>query len=65
MKYVLIVFGALMIFSGFGILSSAKSAIHEIEAFIMFLIASVLISSASIIMAIEKKQKSETMNHLC
>jgi uncharacterized membrane protein len=59
MKYVLIVFGALMIFSGFGILSSAKSAIHEIEAFIMFLIASVLISSASIIMAIEKKQKSE------
>ena len=59
MKYVLIVFGALMIFSGFGILSSAKSAIHEIEAFIMFLIASVLISSASIIMAIEKKQKSD------
>ena len=59
MKYVLIVFGALMIFSGFGILSSAKSAIHEIEAFIMFLIASVLISSASIIVAIEKKQKSE------
>lgn len=59
MKYVLIVIGALMIFSGFGILSSAKSAIHEIEAFIMFLIASVLISSASIIMAIEKKQKSE------
>ena len=59
MKYVLIVFGALMIFSGFGILSSAKSAIHEVEAFIMFLIASVLISSASIIMAIEKKQKSE------
>ena len=59
MKYVLIVFGALMIFSGFGILSSAKSAIHEIEAFIMFLIASVLISSASIIMSIEKKQKSE------
>ncbi|MCT7572220.1 hypothetical protein [Aliarcobacter butzleri] len=59
MKYVLIVFGALMIFSGFGILSSAKSAIHEIESFIMFLIASVLISSASIIMAIEKKQKSE------
>ena len=59
MKYVLIVFGALIIFSGFGILSSAKSAIHEIEAFIMFLIASVLISSASIIMAIEKKQKSE------
>ena len=59
MKYVLIVFGALMIFSGFGILSSAKSAIHEIEAFIMFLIASVLISSASIIMAIEKKQKRE------
>lgn len=59
MKYVLIVFGALMIFSGFGILSSAKSAIHEIEAFIMFLIASVLISSSSIIMAIEKKQKSE------
>ena len=53
MKYVLIVFGALMIFSGFGILSSAKSAIHEIEAFIMFLIASVLISSASIIIATE------------
>lgn len=59
MKYVLIVFGALMIFSGFGILSSAKSSIHEIEAFIMFLIASVLISSASIIIAIEKKGKSE------
>lgn len=59
MKYVLIAFGILMIFSGFGILSTAKSAIHEIEAFIMFLIASVLISSASIIMAIEKKQKSE------
>lgn len=41
------------------ILASAKSAIHEIEAFILFLISSVLISSASIIIAIEKKEKIE------
>lgn len=52
MKYVLIVIGVLALLSGFGILTSAKSAIHEIEAFILFLISSVLISSASIIIAI-------------
>lgn len=57
MKYILIGIGFFALLSGFGILASAKSAIHEIEAFILFLISSVLISSSSIIIAIEKKNE--------
>lgn len=43
------------VFVGLGVLvyAIAKSAIHEIEAFILFLIAAVLISASNIIKAIE------------
>jgi hypothetical protein len=44
-------------FIGFAIMYDAKSAIHEIESFILFLIASVLFSGAIITDAVNKVRK--------
>ncbi len=48
---------ALFILAGFALLLSAKSAIHEIEAFIIWLIAAVLSCSASIRDALQRIYK--------
>ena len=54
MKYFLLIVAVLSILGGFMILASAKSAIHEIEAFMLFLIGTVSFSGAGIIEAIQK-----------
>ncbi len=62
MKYVFGVLGALAILAGVLILFGAKSAVHEIEGFMLFLIAAVLIVGAEIVAAIEQlkiKPKAE------
>lgn len=57
MRIVLLRMGILVLFFGFAILSTAKGAIHEIEAFILFLISVVLITSSEIIASINKLAK--------
>lgn len=48
--------------AGAGILASAKSAIHEIEAFMLFLISAVLLTGASVVEAINvARKKIETL----
>jgi len=54
MKIFLFIIAILSILLGFGILASAKGAIHEIEGFMLFLIAIVAFSGAGIIKAIQK-----------
>jgi len=53
MKILLFILAILAFLSGAGILASAKSAIHEIEAFILFLISAVFISGAGVVEAVE------------
>jgi len=57
MRILLFILGVLAFTGGLLILSSAKSAIHEIEAFILFLIGSVFVSSAGIVEAINLLRK--------
>lgn len=52
MRVILFVFAVLAFFAGFGILSGATSAIHEIEGFVLFTIAAVFFSGACIVDAI-------------
>jgi hypothetical protein len=52
MVILLFVLSLLALFVGIAILSMAKSAIHEIEAFLLFIIASLLFVGAAIIEAI-------------
>ena len=52
MRVVLFVFSVLAFLAGAAILSAAKSAIHEIEAFILFLVSAVFLSGACIVDAI-------------
>lgn len=54
MKYVFGIVGAVSIIAGFFILLGAKSAVHEIEAFMLFLIAAVLLTGAEIVAAVER-----------
>jgi len=54
---------ALFIVAGFVLLLGAKSAIHEIEAFILWLIAAVLSSSASIVTAMDRIHKEIIGRH--
>lgn len=44
MRILLFLLAVLTFLAGAGILAAAKSAIHEIEAFILFLISAVFIS---------------------
>jgi flagellar biosynthesis GTPase FlhF len=52
MRVILFLFAVIAILAGGGIFGAAQSAIHEIEAFCLFLIASVLFAGACIVDAI-------------
>lgn len=52
MRVILFILAILALLAGFGILAGAKSAIHEIEGFVLFTIAAVLFSGACILDAI-------------
>jgi hypothetical protein len=52
MRILLFILCAIAIFFGIALLGAAQSAVHEIEAFVLFLIAAVLLSGAAIIEAI-------------
>ena len=60
MKIFLYVLAALAFLAGFAIFASSKSAIHEIEAFVLFIVSAVFLSGAAIVGAIsnisEKKE---------
>lgn len=57
MRIMLFILAILAFLAGFGILASAKSAVHEIEAFVLFATAAVLFGSAGIIEAINTQTK--------
>jgi hypothetical protein len=52
MRVVLFVLSAIAGLYGFLVLAVAKSAVHEIEAFVMFTVAAVLLSGAGIVDAV-------------
>lgn len=52
MKIILMILAILSFLAGFGIFSSANSAIHEIEAFVLFIVSAVLFSGSAIVSAI-------------
>lgn len=54
MKIFLFVLSVLAFLAGFGILQSSKSAIHEIEAFVLYIVSAVLFSGAAIVGAINR-----------
>jgi len=56
---ILRIVGFIAIIAGGGIFASAKSAVHEIEGLMLFLIASVLISSSFIIDTISKAKENK------
>jgi GYF domain 2 len=57
MRIVLFLLCVLAFLAGGGILAAAQSAIHEIEAFILFLISAVLLVGASVVEAINAARK--------
>lgn len=57
MRVLLFVAAVLAFLAGVGILVSAKSAVHEIEGFILFLIAAVCLSGAGVIEAVVLMRK--------
>ena len=54
MKVALFVLSVLSFFAGFTILQGSKSAIHEIEAFVLYIVSAVLFSGAAIVGAINR-----------
>jgi len=58
----LCILSGLALMAGWGILVAAKSAIHEIEAFILFLISAVLIAGAANVGAINRLIKEIKKN---
>ena len=62
MKSLLFLLSALAFLGGAAILANAASAIHEIEAFILFLIFAVFLSGAGIIEAISKFKSKSAAN---
>lgn len=52
MRILLFLFAVLAFLAGVGILMAAKSAIHEIEAFILFLNGAVFLSGAALVEAV-------------
>lgn len=56
MKMLLMLLSILSFLAATAVLFSAKSAVHEIESFILYLISAVLLSGAGIIEAIQSKQ---------
>lgn len=60
MKVFLAIMGLLALLGGVGVFGNSKSAVHEIEAFILILIFAVCMGSAGIIEAVDKlRGKSE------
>ena len=57
MKYLLFVLSILAFLAGLAILVAAKSAIHEIQAFILFLISAVFFSGAGVVEAVNQLKK--------
>ncbi len=57
MRILLFLLCALAFLAGAGILANAQSAIHEIEAFILFLISAVFLVGASVVEAINIARK--------
>ncbi|PIR00870.1 MAG: hypothetical protein COV66_03310 [Nitrospinae bacterium CG11_big_fil_rev_8_21_14_0_20_45_15] len=57
MKILLFLLAILAFITGLEILYSAKSAIHEIEAFVLFIVSSVLFSGAAIVESVNKMTK--------
>lgn len=53
MKIALLILSILVFVMGFGILSDAKSAVHEIEAFVLFAVSAILFSGYAIVSAID------------
>ena len=62
MRIILFVLAILAFITGGSILAVAKSAIHEIEAFVLFLIAAVFLSGAAIVEAVDRLHKEPTTN---
>ncbi len=54
MRILLFVTAVLTLLFGLGVFASAKSAIHEIEAFVLFLISAVCMSGAGIVEAVNR-----------
>ena len=54
MKVILFIFSVLAFLAGFVILLGSKSAIHEIEGFVLYIVSAVLFSGAAIVGAINR-----------
>jgi len=54
MRFIIFLLSGAAMFAGMMIMLASKSAIHEIEAFVLFLIAAVLLSGAAIVRSLEK-----------
>lgn len=57
LKFFLLVAGILTLVGGFSIFSVAKTAIHEIEAFLLFIISAVSLSGATVAEAVDRLRK--------
>lgn len=57
MRILLFILAILAFLVGVSILNAAKSAIHEIEAFILFLMSAVFISGAGVVEAVNLLRK--------
>jgi 4-hydroxybenzoate polyprenyltransferase len=57
MRVLLFLLAILALLAGAGILTGAQSAIHEIEAFILFLISAVFMSGAGVVEAVNLLRK--------
>lgn len=57
MRVLLAVLAVLAVLSGLGVLTGAKSAVHEIEGFILFLIGAVCLTGAGIIESVSRLRK--------
>ncbi len=52
MRLILFLLAVVAFLAGFGILAVAKSAVHEIEGFVLYIVAAVLFSGAAIVDAL-------------
>ena len=59
MKFLLLILAILSFLAGLIILGSAKSAIHEIEGFVLFIVSSVLLSGFAIVGAVNSLENNE------
>ncbi len=57
LKFLLLAAGVFTLVGGFAIFNVAKSAIHEIEAFLLFIISAVSLSGATVAEAVDRLRK--------